>query len=1524
MANNTIKFDIKAAVDTGGLDEFVSQLRQLKDVAEPADRVLGQAVREIKAWADGARASERNTSAATTAIRALAGAMTAGGTEWRKATQAGNDLNKTLRETVNAATAAKAALAAPARTTMGASQQIVDMRKGLQELTIGSTQYLNLLQQITEKEALLGRRTGRAGVVAANQAFEGALLSRGYGSADRLQEMPNTTAALKQRLSELSQEFPNVIRGSSDYLRIAREMSAIERELAKDLTGTTQAIRQRSSATQAKIDAVRAYNEQSIRDRVAAGDMSVAERRRTAFGDVPQAMRTESGTFIAPPFQSSGYAGMGTMYPKPIGPQTALDYFGAIKSQYSKPLGPQTPLEFWGSRISSGAMQGPAAPSELFRSIGGIDTAGTTARLQTMGRSYEQVAQQIRETAQAAGGSTRALQAERQAWEQLQASVGPATREYKQAGREIQRLDRQLGSGTRGQRFVESAGAISAGAFFGGPEGLIGGVLGAASGVPGGALAGAAAGAQLGIVRKAIGDASTYSAELEKLRIALRGVVGDNADYAKSLEIVNGASSRLNIQQEDALRGFTRLSASVLAAGGNVEDAKIVFEGVNTAIKATGGSSSEAQAALLALSQVFSKGKVSAEELSGQLGERLAGAVALFAKATGRTLPQLNKDLKDGIVGLADVIKFTSALGDKYAATANQISRSTEDAGARQAVALGKFREAIGNTFEPLGALLQDNSSKVLDWASSWINNINNVIKAYQRLQRLQGPAFSNGESINERATRTIENLKNNSPNFNNRSFWKVDPTGIFNYTDTVFAGRRLRGSAVDVRNQIEKILLEQQFPTETTPASSNRPSNLPIANGSDPETERRKRERDEQRRLNEAAQKQRLDLQNYNDRVRLDEQRAENVIRLENRIFEHKQELMRREREQMLQLDQLRQQTLITSLSPEGRAAAGPIEELRQRLQGIGQERQSLQDQLAAARQDLTSARKRAENAQLFGSMYRTEDGGGSTTVGGGASGRIIQHFHGDPARPGYDPKGHGSPTNAHDHYAFDTEKTTRMVMSALRQLGYTVTEFGVKSGHTNGSLHYSNQAFDVPWAQFGSGPIGQRDFKRSRKLRADIERILGMSGGGTAPTTTTLANGNEIRTPGAAAAALRSAGSAGDVEGALANLQSIQDQIKQFDQYAPKIASQAVSLSIAQLTQSLDDQKIALQDNYEEWKLRNRLQLENVKPELIDFEVSKTKALREQERAVRDLTKRLEEARPELEKAFKAKGSKDPALEYRNLVDQITGGIEQRTATNIAIQREMAQAAVDPYLEWQRKMNALGQSTRDFNDTLKLGMSLSDQFTGNLANGFSTAASAIVTGNGSIQQSFADLFNNIAKMFLDTIARVLADQLTMQFLKLLQPATGFNQYTSIIGGLISSFGSGIGGNLGGSGFGDLGGSVAGNFAPGLPQLAPSGITGTMLSGFATGGISAGPTSGYPVMLHGTEAVIPLPNGRAVPVEMKGSGGTSVVVNVNMSTGESSVSSNERDGQLLGKALSEAVQAELIRQKRPGGILYA
>lgn len=40
---------------------------------------------------------------------------------------------------------------------------------------------------------------------------------------------------------------------------------------------------------------------------------------------------------------------------------------------------------------------------------------------------------------------------------------------------------------------------------------------------------------------------------------------------------------------------------------------------------------------------------------------------------------------------------------------------------------------------------------------------------------------------------------------------------------------------------------------------------------------------------------------------------------------------------------------------------------------------------------------------------------------------------------------------------------------------------------------------------------------------------------------------------------------------------------------------------------------------------------------------------------------------------------------------------------------------------------------------------------------------------------------------------------------------------------------------------------------------------------GYKFGGVASGPTSGYTATLHGTEAIVPLPNGKTIPVEMAG-----------------------------------------------------
>ena len=100
-------------------------------------------------------------------------------------------------------------------------------------------------------------------------------------------------------------------------------------------------------------------------------------------------------------------------------------------------------------------------------------------------------------------------------------------------------------------------------------------------------------------------------------------------------------------------------------------------------------------------------------------------------------------------------------------------------------------------------------------------------------------------------------------------------------------------------------------------------------------------------------------------------------------------------------------------------------------------------------------------------------------------------------------------------------------------------------------------------------------------------------------------------------------------------------------------------------------------------------------------------------------------------------------------------------------------------------------------------------------------------------------------------------------------------------------------------------------------PEYAKGGITPVYA---ATGGVFSGSKQGYPAIMHGNEAVVPLPDGKSIPVS-GGMGGT-VNVSVNMATGETSSTSNAEDMYQMGTAIAQAVENELEKQQRPGGML--
>ena len=92
---------------------------------------------------------------------------------------------------------------------------------------------------------------------------------------------------------------------------------------------------------------------------------------------------------------------------------------------------------------------------------------------------------------------------------------------------------------------------------------------------------------------------------------------------------------------------------------------------------------------------------------------------------------------------------------------------------------------------------------------------------------------------------------------------------------------------------------------------------------------------------------------------------------------------------------------------------------------------------------------------------------------------------------------------------------------------------------------------------------------------------------------------------------------------------------------------------------------------------------------------------------------------------------------------------------------------------------------------------------------------------------------------------------------------------------------------------------------------------------GYNTGGIADGPQSGYNVMMHGREAIVPLPDGDRIPVQLsgKGMGPTNTTINVVVNNeGEAEATTEEST------AFAETVQLSVLQtiaeQQRPGGLL--
>ena len=634
-----------------GLDKLKSSFRGLEKAIGPTDSAIQSARQSIIDFTGSGKQSIQSIQGQIDAFKGLQTQATIGGNVYRQLAGDVNRLSDTLKglkndyeEVGRAAKRTDAQIAAE-----GPARRPEAFRKQLAALKRQLDQLSVSAQTYGDKLTEITIKEIAFGRAQARQGVIAGAQAVGASLISNMQpqqQLPNTLAALQLRISELSQDFQNLDRASQPYQDTLAEINRLQNELSR---ATEDGNADRKEEIRARIENYRQITAENTALREQAAIRRSVERGRArAAGQrvIEQPMRQISG---------------------------------------------------------------------LYQQIGQIGMQPILGDIEMMGNSYTRVSNDIKRATNASNGSIQSLNAQRGAWQALRAQIDPTSNDFRRASKEIEQLDRRLGKLQQtqsrrmgGMQMAQAAGAAISGGIFGGPEGFLGGAIGGITGGVGGAFVGAAAGAQVGMLRQQLGGFADYAAQIQKMEIALKNAAGSQDQFNQAVAAANSAVRNLNVPQDVAIQGMTRLTAAVKGAGGQVSDAELVFKNVTSAIKATGGSAEDVDGAITAMVQVFSKGKVSAEELSGQLGERLPGAVTKFAKANDMTLPELQKALEQGQVGLNELMNFIVQLGDEYAGVAGQIASSSQDAGARLTVAFNDMRIAVGEALQPIGAEFQE------------------------------------------------------------------------------------------------------------------------------------------------------------------------------------------------------------------------------------------------------------------------------------------------------------------------------------------------------------------------------------------------------------------------------------------------------------------------------------------------------------------------------------------------------------------------------------------------------------------------------------------------------------------------------------------------------------------------------------------------------------------------------------------------------------------------------------------------
>ena len=179
-------------------------------------------------------------------------------------------------------------------------------------------------------------------------------------------------------------------------------------------------------------------------------------------------------------------------------------------------------------------------------------------------------------------------------------------------------------------------------------------------------------GVGVGSVIHAVDALTDSMLSLSRLKISYESIFGSEYAASRQLDFVYSQTQQIGLQFQSAAEAAKTFFAA--SQGTPLErDMNSIFSGIANAAAAMQMPMEDVNGVFLALGQMVSKGKVQAEELRGQLGERLPGAFRMAAEAMGMSTAELDKFMADGKLLSEDLLpRLAEALNEKYAESARR------------------------------------------------------------------------------------------------------------------------------------------------------------------------------------------------------------------------------------------------------------------------------------------------------------------------------------------------------------------------------------------------------------------------------------------------------------------------------------------------------------------------------------------------------------------------------------------------------------------------------------------------------------------------------------------------------------------------------------------------------------------------------------------------------------------------------------------------------------------------------------